>query len=248
MSRKIIREAFKDIFGSLGVVKSGHFELNNGKHSGAYIDKETLYNYPTLFSIFCNCLVDYFLSDSYPNEFDVVLGPKSGGAFLAIELAIEYEAYCGYGELDILEIDPKNDGADQELTAEELVISITNAVSESPILAIFAQKDPNGRYYLRGSDKMLLQDKCVLIVDDVFTSGDTVRQVIELARESGAEIAGIFVVWDRSGGKLEALGGELGIYTTAFEVLHFTEWDIKDCPLCANGVSINTELGRGGKK
>ena len=49
----------------------------------------------------------------------------------------------------------------------------------------------------------ILPNYNVLVVEDVITTGGSVKEVIELVKSSRAEVAGVGVLVDRSGGKVK---------------------------------------------
>lgn len=62
-------------------------------------------------------------------------------------------------------------------------------------------KDGNG-FELRRGFKMKPGEK-VLVVEDIVTTGGSVRQVVETVREAGAEVVGVALLVDRSGGNAD---------------------------------------------
>jgi orotate phosphoribosyltransferase len=70
----------------------------------------------------------------------------------------------------------------------------------------------------------------VLIVDDVLTTGGSIRDVIEAVRGTGAEVAGVGVLVDRTGGKTG-----FGVPFAAAISLDVVSWAPAECPLCERG-------------
>ncbi len=70
----------------------------------------------------------------------------------------------------------------------------------------------------------------VLIVDDVLTTGGSIRDVVEAVRGAGAELAGIAVLVDRTGGKTD-----FGVPFEAAISLDVVSWEPGECPLCKRG-------------
>ncbi|MBO5364910.1 MAG: orotate phosphoribosyltransferase, partial [Clostridia bacterium] len=66
---------------------------------------------------------------------------------------------------------------------------------------IFAERE-NGVMTLRRGFT-IEKGQRVLIVEDVVTTGGSVREVMELVKESGGEIVGIGSIVDRTGGKID---------------------------------------------
>ena len=70
----------------------------------------------------------------------------------------------------------------------------------------------------------------VLIVEDVVTTGGSVKEVMELVKEAGGEIVGIGSIVDRTGGKID-----FGVpYKSAFS-MDITSYEADECPICKSG-------------
>lgn len=96
--------------------------------------------------------------------------------------------------------------------------------------AVYAEREEGqpGRAFRRG--QVLRPGERVLVVDDVLSTGGSVRETLAAVRESGAVIVGAAVLVDRSGGM--QLGTPLiALWTTEIET-----FDPRSCPLCARGV------------
>ncbi len=90
---------------------------------------------------------------------------------------------------------------------------------------IFAERE-NGAMTLRRSFSINPGQK-VLVVEDVVTTGGSVREVIDLVREQGGEVVGVGVVVDRTGGKID-----FGVPISSVISLDVTSYEAEDCPLC----------------
>ena len=66
---------------------------------------------------------------------------------------------------------------------------------------IFAEREQGIMTLRRGFE--ILPNYNVLVVEDVITTGGSVKEVIELVKSSRAEVAGVGVPVDRSGGKVK---------------------------------------------
>lgn len=98
---------------------------------------------------------------------------------------------------------------------------------------IFAERDGNGgRAFQR--DFRLEPGERVLVVDDVLTSGASVRDTLDAVRAAGGEPVGVAVMVDRSGGKVRF--GDLPFFA-ATEV-EMQTFEPAECPLCARGVPL----------
>jgi orotate phosphoribosyltransferase len=68
--------------------------------------------------------------------------------------------------------------------------------------AAYGEKGPDGKRMLRRSEHLTAGQR-VLVVDDVLTTGGSIRECMELVESVGATLCGVGVVVDRSGGKLD---------------------------------------------
>ncbi len=92
----------------------------------------------------------------------------------------------------------------------------------------FAERD-NGTMTLRRGFT-LSEGMRVLIVEDVVTTGGSVKEVMEIVKASGAVVAGIGSIVDRTGGKID-----FGVPYKAVISMEVESWEANDCPLCKDG-------------
>lgn len=96
--------------------------------------------------------------------------------------------------------------------------------------AIFVEKD-GGTPVLRRNFS-LTQDDRALIVEDVVTTGLSVREVIDVVRKHGAQVAGVGVIVMRG-------QAEFGVPTQALLDMPIESYDESECPQCARGEAID---------
>lgn len=110
------------------------------------------------------------------------------------------------------------------------------------VRAAFADKTADGGYaFARGYDAAIA-GKRVLLVEDILTTGGSVRKVADAARAAGAHVVGAVALVNRGGVTAETVG----VPTLSSLVdLSFPSWDETSCPLCAGGVPVRTDLGKG---
>ncbi|MBC5810063.1 MAG: orotate phosphoribosyltransferase [Candidatus Eremiobacteraeota bacterium] len=97
-------------------------------------------------------------------------------------------------------------------------------------LAIFVEKE-SGAPALRRSFALGPSDRA-LVVEDVVTTGLSLREVMEVVRSKGAEVVAVAVIVRRE-------PVEFGVPTTILLELPVQSWDPADCPACAQGVPID---------
>ncbi|MCC7364241.1 MAG: orotate phosphoribosyltransferase [Dehalococcoidia bacterium] len=99
--------------------------------------------------------------------------------------------------------------------------------------SIIAEKreDGPGREFKRGFE--LGAGDRVLVVDDVLTTGGSVRDVLDAVRERGATVAGVGMLVDRTGGKVD-----FGVPFFACFSLDIASWAPEECALCKQGIAL----------
>jgi len=97
---------------------------------------------------------------------------------------------------------------------------------------VFAEKDAQGQLIFdRGFG--FAPGQPVLVVDDVLTTGGSVRDVFEAVRALGGEVAGVAVLIDRTAGK-----AEFGVPFFACLTLDLESYEPDECPACAENVPL----------
>lgn len=94
---------------------------------------------------------------------------------------------------------------------------------------IFAERDNDGKMTLRRSFEILPGQR-VLVVEDVVTTGGSVREVIELVKSLGGEVVGVGSIIDRTAGKID-----FGVPYKAVLPIEVESYDADNCPLCKTG-------------
>ena len=117
------------------------------------------------------------------------------------------------------------------------VIVAYEAARQLSIRALYAEREGDGRAFRRGS--LLEPNTPALVVDDVLTTGTSIREVLALLEGYQAQVVGIGVLIDRSESPL-AFGAPL------MRALHLPAetYAPDDCPLCRQGVPITTRGSR----
>lgn len=93
---------------------------------------------------------------------------------------------------------------------------------------LFAERQANKMSLRRGFN--LGAGERVLVCEDVVTTGGSVQEVIDVVREAGGEVIGVFCIVDRSNGKANFGAPLLSTLQLAPET-----YSPENCPLCAAG-------------
>jgi len=177
------------LFQRLGVVSSGHFLLSSGQHSDEYWEKFRLLEWPRVTEQLCQSIAERH----YGQGISAVVGPTTGGALLAQEVARQLGSRCLLAE-------PASNG---------------------------------GRELRRGF--VLHPGERVLIVDDVLTTGLSLRETLQAIERYQADVIGIEVLIDRSGGTASE---QFGVPCQALLSISARTYTPDRCPLCTKGVPL----------
>lgn len=112
------------------------------------------------------------------------------------------------------------------------------------VKAVFADKDEDDdtKFVIkRGYDKYIRRRR-VLVVEDIITTGGSVRATVHAVRALGGTVLGVAALCNR--GKITA--DDLGVPKLhALVQMELDTWSEADCPLCQSGVPIVTDVGHG---
>jgi orotate phosphoribosyltransferase len=100
------------------------------------------------------------------------------------------------------------------------------------IRAIFAERSDGASLGLRRGFQLGPADR-VLVIEDVFTTGKSTRETIQVARDAGADVVGAAAIVDRSGGTIE-----FGVPLHVLIQLDVPTYEPGRCPLCAQGIPV----------
>lgn len=181
------KKRMNEILEKTGVLQSGHFLLNSGKHSNKYIQCAKVFQHPDI-----SVEISKYLAEKYDGyDIDIVIGPALGGIILAYEVARQLE-----------------------------------------VSALFAERE-NGIMTLRRGFEIKPGSR-VLVVEDVITTGRSVKEVIDVVRSAGGEVVGIAGVVDRSGSKV--------LFDVPFKSaikVDINTFEPEECPMCKAGSAPN---------
>jgi len=99
------------------------------------------------------------------------------------------------------------------------------------VVALFAEREDKVMTLRRGFS--IPQGAKVLVVEDVITTGGSVKETIEVVKKQGGEVVGAASLVDRSDGKVD-----LGYPLYSLLPMEVVSYDAEACPLCQQGLSI----------
>lgn len=103
------------------------------------------------------------------------------------------------------------------------------------VTAAYAERRSDGspsREFRRGTT--FTPGQRVLVVDDILTTGGSVRETLAALASHPVEVVAVAVLVDRSGGTTTF--GNVPLF--ALSTLVVDTWDASDCPLCAQGSPV----------
>ncbi|MDD5312186.1 MAG: orotate phosphoribosyltransferase [Dehalococcoidia bacterium] len=99
------------------------------------------------------------------------------------------------------------------------------------VRSIFAEKEGNRRIFRRGFQ--IKPNERVLVVDDIFTTGGSVLEVIDAVKQMGGNVIGAGVLVDRSDKHID-----IGVPLFSCLKSETPTYRPDECPLCAEGVPL----------
>jgi len=175
-------EELKEELAAAGAMLKGHFILTSGRHSDTYIEKFRLLERPDL----VKKAVRLMIADirELNANYDVVMGPTTGGVIVAYE------------------------------TGAQLGIP-----------AIYAEREEGKRVLKRGAS--ISPGTRVLLVDDVLTTGLSIREMAELVESYGGTVETIATLIDRSESNIKVptfRGSAIRIFAKSYAPDEVPDW------------------------
>ena len=111
------------------------------------------------------------------------------------------------------------------------------------VFAVYADKDGQGGFIIKRGYDQVIKGKKTLVVEDLTTTGGSIRKVVEAARKVGADIVGVIVLVNRGDVTKEAVGNP-PVFDQLLNV-ELESWSESECELCKSGIPVNTDVGHG---
>lgn len=125
-------------------------------------------------------------------------------------------------------------------------------LKKKEVLSVYTEKDKgttasafeSEQIFRRGYDKFI-KGKKVLVLEDLTTTGISVRKTVDAVKKAGGKViaVGVMINRNQSGVNAKTVGAPfyaLGV----FPAIAYSE---KDCPLCKKNIPINIKIGHGKK-
>ncbi len=164
-------------------------------------------------------------SDIYYEKFNILKKPR-----LCEQVCIEMAKMFEHDNIELV-VGPTTGG----------VIIAFEVAKYLGVDAIYAEAADDGksRVFKRGFH--IDEGTRVLIVDDVVTTGRAIFEVIDLVRQYKANIVGVGVFLDRSGGAVKI---DYPFKALATVDASKRTWEVDDCPLCKKGMPLTQRGSR----
>ncbi len=125
-------------------------------------------------------------------------------------------------------------------------------LKKKEVLSAYTEKDKgtlagaseSEQIFRRGYDKIVVGKK-VLVLEDLTTTGISVKKVVDSVRAIGGTVVAVCVMVNRDPEHVNA--ETIGAPFSSLGVLKAEAFEANVCPLCKKGVPINTKIGHGKK-
>lgn len=126
------------------------------------------------------------------------------------------------------------------------VAAALSHVSGEKVSAVYAEKTSTlGKFMIPSSQEHELIFRRILVVDDVFTTGQSVNGVLDVLLEFRPQVVGLGVFANRSANRPIYLKYQLPEYFAALN-LNLPSWARDECPYCRkNDIPVDTTVGYG---
>lgn len=111
------------------------------------------------------------------------------------------------------------------------------------VYGAYADKDGQGGFILKRGYDQIVRDKNVLVVEDLTTTGGSIKKVVETARGAGGNVVGAIAIVNRGGVTKEQVGNPDEFQSLVN--LHLESWEEGECELCKKGIPVSTDVGHG---
>jgi len=115
--------------------------------------------------------------------------------------------------------------------------------AEPKICFAWVEEDDKGEKSLRPTFQKIVKGKDVLVVDDVINTGHSLFSTSKLLEKLGAQVLAVATLYNRAEYDPH-LFDPIPVYSLITVKLQEI-YPPEECPLCRQGVPINTEFGRG---
>ena len=127
----------------------------------------------------------------------------------------------------------------------QLVAAELTRLNGNEVHSVYAEKmrTTDGFEIGRGFP-IFIRDRRVLVVEDIINTGGSVVRVVQAVRNCGGQVLGVAALCNR--GNVQA--SDIGVpQLFSLANVDMDAWEASECPLCRQGIEVNTAVGHGAK-
>lgn len=118
-------------------------------------------------------------------------------------------------------------------------------LKKKEILGLYTEKTDNKDQVLARGYENLVKGKNVLVIEDLTTTGSSVKKVMKTIKKAKGKVVAVGVMINRDSKNINKK--LIGAPFFSLAVLKAEAFDEKNCPLCKLKVPVNTTVGHGKK-
>jgi len=111
------------------------------------------------------------------------------------------------------------------------------------VLGVYAEKKDGTLALTRGYDE-LVRGKQILAIEDLTTTGGSLKSVVDVVRNAGGDVIATSVMVNKNP---DITSDFFGVPFTPLAELTVETFDAHNCPLCEKNIPVNTKIGHGKK-
>ena len=113
------------------------------------------------------------------------------------------------------------------------------------VLSVYTEKQPDKNQIFTRGYNQFVKNKKVLVVEDIVTTGGSIKKVINSVHTEGGEVIAACSIVNKDPVHINV--EFIGVPFDYLTIVGVDIYEEKDCPLCKDKIPINTMLGHGKK-
>ena len=110
------------------------------------------------------------------------------------------------------------------------------------VYSTYADKDGQGGFIIKRGYDALIKGKKVLVVEDLTTTGGSIKKVVSAVEAAGAHVVGVGVLCNRGDVTAEMVGAPR---LESLVQIELDSWEAEGCALCVRAIPVNVDVGHG---
>ncbi|MDP2788864.1 MAG: phosphoribosyltransferase family protein [bacterium] len=116
-------------------------------------------------------------------------------------------------------------------------------MKDKEILSVYTEKQPDKNQIFTRGYGQFVKGKNVLVVEDIVTTGGSVKKVINSVDKAGGKVLAACCIVNKDPEHINP--GFIGVPFDYLTIVGVDVYDEKNCPLCKQNVPINIKIGHG---